>query len=294
MGDTLGVTRWPALLLTWPSGVDRDLIELTLAHLDDFQPTAIQEDDQGPWRVFFASPSSREAAHRELADRLARQGIAISPIDVDDENWAARSQAKLTAVTVGALIIAPPWDLPVQPTPGTIVAIIEPSVGFGTGHHASTRLCLAMCQRLDLRGRRILDVGTGSGVLAIASALLGASAVVAVDIDPDALESARTNAARNEVETTIQFVVADFRSAALHPAEIVFANLTGIMVGAALDRLIDLTTPSGFLVLSGFTADEIVGRPDGPVPSTPRGSLVDRLDEDGWRCLVLQRTLPDA
>lgn len=142
---------------------------------------------------------------------------------------------------------------------------------------------------LDLHGRRVLDIGTGSGVLAIAATLLGAERVLAVDVDEDAVDSARENAVRNGAEFTIAFEQGDFRSADLPSSDVVLANLTGAILTATLERLIESTAPGGVLVVSGFTHEELIARPDGPVATSPHVRVMDQLDEEGWRCLVLRR-----
>jgi ribosomal protein L11 methyltransferase len=280
---------WPALAVQLPTPIDPTLIELLLARLDDFQPTAIHESDERALRVFFATCLDRDAALDAVTSAFSGQGLSGHPLDVDDENWAVRSQAELRAVQVGRLVVAPPWDVQTDAPPGFTTIVIEPSMGFGTGHHASTRLCLETLQKLDLRGRHVLDIGTGSGVLAVAAVLLGAAQALAVDVDADALESARQNATRNGVDHAISFLQADFRNAALPAADIVLANLTGAIVNTTFERLVELAVSSGVLVLSGFTQDELIGRPDGPAAASPRVEIIDRLDEEGWRCLVLRR-----
>src|SRR5579862_6783470 len=128
-------------------GAETDLL---LALVDDFSPTAIEERD-GCVRVFFSSASIRDDARAQLAARFD-----VSSIDVPDEDWARRSQAGLEPVTVGRITIvadssiaSPSVTNPTNPKsriPNPICLVIQPSMGFGTGHHVTTRLCLAAMQ----------------------------------------------------------------------------------------------------------------------------------------------------
>lgn len=166
-----------------------------------------------------------------------------------------------------------------------ITIVIQPSMGFGTGHHATTRLCLAALQQLDLHGRRVLDVGTGSGVLAIAASLLGATQVLGIDDDADAVQAARENLALNP-GADVTFRTGDFRSAELQSSNVVVANLTGGLLIQAAGRLHDLTARSAHLILSGFMrheeADVLAAYAD--------FALGARAEEDEWLCVTVQRT----
>jgi ribosomal protein L11 methyltransferase len=257
---------WPALDIQQAD--DDDLIQ---AFLIDFNLAAIDGS-----RFFFHSHDDRDRAAGALRAHFAR--IEAHPVDVADEDWAARSQASLRAVTVGALTIAPPWDFKL----GDIV--IEPSMGFGTGHHATTRLCLTALQQIDLRGCSVIDVGTGSGVLALAARRLGASGVLAIDDDADAIAAAEGNVALNH-ESRIALEVADLRASKIGQFDIVIANLTGGLLSAAADRLQSFAVAGGRLVLSGFMdheAPEVLG--------AFAACVVDRqAQEDEWLCAVLRR-----
>jgi ribosomal protein L11 methyltransferase len=280
---------WPALEIQQAD--DDDLIQ---AFLIDFNLAAIDET-----RFFFQNVADRDRAAAAL--RAHFPDVDAQPIDVPDEDWAARSQAALRAVTIGALTIAPPWDVPGRLTPAPTdpasssatssyvgagfsrpsIIVIQPSMGFGTGHHATTRLCLGALQQIDLRGRSVIDVGTGSGVLAIAARRLGASGVLAVDDDPDAIAAAEANIALNQ-ETRIALEIADFRSAKIGQFDLVIANLTGALLIASADRLESLATPSGRLILSGFTDLE-----EREVLRAFGGVLEWRAQEDEWVCVSL-------
>ena len=244
------------------------------AELDGFEPVAIQEHETADgWRVFFRSATERDHARGALASEFGNALLRLAALDVDDEDWARRSQASLTPVRVGRILVAPPWASlanpespivnpripdPGSPIPdrGTITIVIDPSTGFGTGHHASTRLCLELLQKQDLRGIRVIDVGTGSGVLALAARKLGAAHVTAIDNDPDALDNARDNIERNGGSDAITICEIDLSRAALEPADLVIANLTGALIQRHADSLRRLARAQGAVVVSGFTTDE--------------------------------------
>jgi ribosomal protein L11 methyltransferase len=268
---------WPALDVHVP-GCDPQLQELVLAELDDFQPTAIQEaEEPSLLRAFFTSAEVRDSAARALATAF-RKHLVISAIDVEDEDWAARSQEQLRAVTVGGLTIAPPWDVP-----GSDPIIIRPSMGFGTGHHATTRLMLRALQEIPICDRTVLDVGCGSGVLAIAAVRLGAQSAVGVDVDPDALGNAADNLALNDVGGAVRLEEGNF-SEVSSSAQIVVANLTGHALEQSAAQLAELVEVGGYLVISGFSENEKTA----VFAALEKFLTLQKIDqEDEWICGVL-------
>jgi ribosomal protein L11 methyltransferase len=290
---------------TWPAlevhRADRQTGDLIQAFLLDFGVAAIDDNLPGISRVFFHEAGDRDRA----ADGLRQQfpHISVRTIDVPDEDWAARSQASLHAIQAGNIIVAPPWDVPSAGIRDSgfgirraepIVIVIQPSMGFGTGHHATTRLCLATLQQVDLRGLRVIDVGTGSGVLAIAASRLGAGTVVAIDDDPDAIAAARENLLLNP-EARVALTVTDLRipnpespipdprSPIPGQFDVVVANLTGGLLIAAAARLRSLAAPSGRLVLSGLMESE----QDDVLRAFAGLDVERRAQEDEWMCLEL-------
>ena len=224
------MTASPALVLRLPSGTTAPLRDRLVGLLADYDLVAVQEDDiEHPqvWTAHFATSAARDNAALAVQDDSEFALIEVQPIDVEDDDWARRTQADLPAIRIGRITVAPPWDLPkpsLQVPDPNITVIIEPSRGFGTGHHQSTRLCLVLLQSRNLSGLRVTDVGTGSGVLAIAAAKLGAVYVAAIDTDPDAVENARENIVVNGVDKVVEAHVDDLTSTTIAPADLVTAN----------------------------------------------------------------------
>jgi ribosomal protein L11 methyltransferase len=258
---------------TWPALDVRHVPEFLQAALTDYDVTAINEGDEA-WRIFFHTAQERDRAAAGLREEFT--DLSIESVDVPDEDWAARSQASLRAIQVGRIIVAPPWDAPVT-------VVVQPSMGFGTGHHATTRLCLAALQQMDLRDMTVIDVGTGSGVLAMCASLLGAANVIGIDDDEDAIGAARENLTLNpRARVTLQ--VADLRQAPSATADLVLANLTGALLVSAADRLRQLTDSGGRLILSGFLIREEHEVLHAFAPLT----VEHRVQEEEWLCVTLR------
>ncbi len=268
--------RYPALDV---QGADPDLV---LALVDDFAPTAVEDVADGI-TVFFATASKRDDARTAVVEGLP--GARLSSREVDDEDWAKRSQQNLLPITVGRITVTPPWfaePAPTQAPHAALVVTILPSMGFGTGHHATTRLCLAALQSLEVSGRRVLDVGTGSGVLAIAAAALGAREATGIDVDADAIANARENLELNPAINGVRFETVDVRDAALPSADIVLANLTGAVLVQSAALLRSAVATGGTLIVSGLQSHE---RTD--VLAAFSGATMRRQDEElDWVALT--------
>lgn len=279
---------YPALRITFFESPSEEQVDFLLAQLDDFRPTAINDIDNGVI-AYFGSADVRDNA---LAQLGSYELVDVTAEDVPDENWAERSQAALTPVTVGALTIAPPWTVTSElraAAAGPIV-VIQPSMGFGTGHHASTRLCLELLQRVPLDGKRVLDVGTGSGVLAIAARILGADSVVGIDVDPDAITNARENLALNAISGGVTFHESDLATHAVSAPEscdALLANLTAALLVREVRPINALAAPGAQLILSGIQVHE---SEDVRVAFQSSGwTYEDRLETEGWGGLLFRR-----
>jgi ribosomal protein L11 methyltransferase len=190
-------------------------------------------------------------------DGLRTLGLTVGPrarlIPLADADWAAAWREHFRPVAVGrTLLVVPPWEMPAASD--RVVLAIEPGRAFGTGHHGTTAGCLELLEMLVAAERpsRALDLGTGSGILAIAAARLGVSEVLACDTDPDAIAATVANAARNGVAGRVHARVGDAATLGAEPAPLVLANLLAAAHHALAARYRTLVAAGGALVLGGL------------------------------------------
>jgi ribosomal protein L11 methyltransferase len=263
-----------------------------------------EESEHPPARLvaFFPDAASSTALVKAVGAyraSLRALGFEVDPADPEirplfDEAWAIAWQQSFPPRAVGErLLVLPPWEA-VPAGSHRAAVVIEPGRAFGTGHHGSTEGSLVLLERALVRrpAARVLDVGTGSGILAVAAVKLGASAVLAIDIDPDAIAAAGANAERNACRERIEVALAEPEALGPDTFPIVVANLLGHTHLALRATYARLVAPGGALVLGGILAGE-----DGPVVQAlaPAGfALSERLAVDGWCSLALTRADPSG
>jgi len=250
-------------------------------------------------RAFFppgSDPAELRCRVAGYLDELRGLSIPVGSGAVDvrrlpEEAWADAWRAHFRPIPIGRrLVVCPPWEAPADGVAaGRLLVLIEPGRAFGTGGHATTRGCLELLERaLDAAPvERVLDVGTGSGVLAIAAARLGVRDVQAIDSDPDAVGAAAANAARNAVADRVRVELGSLESWTGRPASLVLANLLGTAHVALAGALARCVAGSGRLVAGGLLAPEVPAVVGAFVAEGFQ--LVELVEHEGWATLSLRR-----
>lgn len=276
-----------------------DTIELTftvpdwehdriIGWLEDRATGFVQKDAE--LRAYVPAPRWIAADQDRLEERLAADGYS-DVLDVrvlGQRNWNATWEDAISPVRAGPFLVSPPSvTVPADHEDATVLRI-DPAQSFGTGHHASTRLALQLLAEIEIEGERMLDVGVGTGVLAIAACRLGAASVLGVDTDSNAVSNARANVAENQVAHCVTVREGSTGVVRETHFDVVAANITRRILLELLPDLVSRLGRNGQLLLSGV----LTSKHEQVVEAAFERGLHLRRDatEDGWWAALFSST----
>ena len=223
---------------------------------------------------------------RNLFVRAGRQSPAISRAIVEECDWTEEWKKSYTSFTIGDdFYVIPSWENPAVPDDRLAIRI-DPGQAFGTGTHETTQLTMEALERWLEPHQIVLDVGTGSGILAIASRLLGARKVFACDIDPVAAQVARANIERNS-EADVWTFCGSIDSVASGSSHLLLGNLTADLITALFPEFHRVLKPHGVMILSGILHDQIEEIRDGL--SRFHFNVFEEQTRGEWLALVCEK-----
>lgn len=254
------------------------------------------EPEQAAWErsrvVALTDADANQAAI--LAQASAAIKLAGIPAytlrSVADQDWVRLTQSQFEPIHIGKNIwVVPSWHT--APDPNGLILELDPGLAFGTGSHPTTRLCMEWLETQALQGLSVLDYGCGSGILAMVAKKLGATSVIGVDIDPQAIESANANSARNNC--AIDYYLPDAFGTAMHGRtfDVVVANILSGPLALMAPMLAARVAPGGALVLSGVLARQAQ---EVAAAYAPFIALTVWAEQDGWVALSGRRAVPPA
>lgn len=224
-------------------------------------------------------------------DGLASNGIdkgagAVSWKAVADEDWAETWKEFFHTEKIGArTVIKPTWE-EYEAKAEEIVVELDPGAAFGTGQHATTSLCIRALEELVRPGMTVFDVGTGSGVLAIVAAKLGAKRVEAVDFDPVAVRVARENVRQNGAEDVVSTERSDLLKSVAGKADLIIANIIADIIVRLFGEVEGSLAAGGTMLLSGIIEDRL---PDVVEAAARHGFAVEKIEQEkGWAAVIVK------
>lgn len=244
-----------------------------------------EQDGKKILRAYIPADAPLHKTKIRIEEQLKAYGWSCKASLFENQDWLAKWKEHIKPIRVSdRLVIKPTWKKAAK-KPGRIIVEIDPGMAFGTGSHASTMMCLKAADKIAyaIKGSSVLDVGTGSGILAITAAKLGAKNVVGIDIDPEAVKVARKNIRFNKVSGNVK-ITANPLKKIKHKFSVIFANIIAEELIKIATLLKSRTADNGFLILSGILKDrakEVEAAYKGlgfrPFKSYSKGE---------WKCLI--------
>jgi len=231
-----------------------------------------------------------EAAASELARVLNDQfgPLAITIDAVEPVDWSTRWRDGIVTRIFGRLVLTPSW-LPITPAAGQVVITIDPESAFGSGEHGSTRGALALLEQHLAAGQSVLDLGSGSGILAIAAVKLGARTAIGIEVDEESMPIADDNAARNAVSHAVTFLLGDAGELAplAGPADIICSNILRTVNTVLMPSILRALSAGGTMIFAGMEE----GEAELFLPVLAQHGLkpVAEVRDGGWWSVAAQR-----
>jgi ribosomal protein L11 methyltransferase len=246
---------------------------------------AIEERDDGTLVTFAADESDADRIMEELGQRPGG-AVNASRRPLDSVDWSTRWRDGLGPRRFGRLTVTPSW---VEHSTDALTVVLDPEMAFGSGEHGSTRAALALLERHLRPGDRVTDLGSGSGILAIAAVRLGAAHAIGVELDADSNVVALRNAERNGVAGAVRFLEGDAADLAplVGPADLLLSNILRTVNVRLLPAIAQGTRPGGIAIFSGM--EEAEGPLFRPVLEAAGFTIVDEVIDAGWWAVAARR-----
>ena len=248
---------------------------------------AVEERDDGTLVTFAPDEAAADALIADIGRAAEGHAAATTRRRIDPVDWTIRWRDGLGARSFGRLTVAPSW---IDPLPtDDLVVVLDPETAFGSGEHGSTRVALALLERRVKPGDTVLDLGSGSGILALAAVKLGAARAIGIENDPEANLVARRNAERNGLTGAVELLDGDAGDLAplLGPADLVLSNILRSANTALLPAIGTALARDGVAIFSGMEADEAALFL--PVLDAAGFAVVDEQTDTGWWGVAARR-----
>jgi ribosomal protein L11 methyltransferase len=283
--------EWHAVTINIPTSSE-DIVSSQLFELGSVGviEEARKEDALTLKAYFEATNVSADQVKTSVSQTLGDSLKGIEVTSVKIQNWADEWRQYFKPLEIAdGIIIRPSWE-EYTPKAGEIVITLDPGMAFGTGTHATTKLCakatVSLLRKIDPKAIRLLDLGTGSGILAIIAAKMGVPEIAAVDIDDDSIEAAGENIAINQCDKVVS-LNKDINIYKKGSFGVVIANIIYLTLVELREMIEEKTAKGGYLIMSGITHDQEENILKHYTSST--WTPIAKEQEDEWMCIVFRK-----
>ncbi len=260
-----------------------------IAHINLIDEDLLKKDrETSIIHIYISECDNALEAVEFLKERFSAENIvfAVDSIGVNDNDWNENWKKYFHTTEIGEkLVIVPSWET-YQNNQNRTVLNIDPGAAFGTGTHATTSLCLALLENYIDSNTKMLDIGTGSGILAIASVLLGAQNAIGVDIDAQSVKTAKENAVINKIDSKCEFLVGDLADKISGKYNVICANIVADVIIKLFDNVEAFLEEDGVFIISGIID---IRKDDVLKKACESGfSVFEECYKDNWCAFVLK------